>query len=108
MRVRQLGLVTATLLPLAVLVVLVVLVASCSSSSTPRGTFDEPPAPAPTSTGAPATPPLGGTGDHRSVSVTFEGTVLAPNGVLPLSNALVYVTAQKPAAIPEGASFHRD
>ena len=81
----------------------VVLVASCSSSSTPRGTFDEPPAPAPTSAGAPATPPLGGTGDHRSVSVTFEGTVLAPNGVLPLSNALVYVTAQKPAAIPEGA-----
>ena len=100
MRARQLGLVTATLLPLAVLAVLA---ASCSSSSTPRGTFDEPPAPAPASTGAPATPPLGGTGDHRSVSVTFEGTVLAPNGVLPLSNALVYVTAQKPAAIPEGA-----
>ena len=97
MRARQLGLVTATLLPLAVLV------ASCSSSSTPRGTFEEPAAPAPTSTGAPSSPPLGGTGDHRPVSVTFEGTVLAPNGVLPLSNALVYVTAQKPAPIPEGA-----
>jgi hypothetical protein len=79
-----------------------VLLASCSSSSN-RNTYDEQPAPAATSTGAPPSPSLGGTDDHRSVSVTFEGTVLAPNGVLPLSNALVYVSTQAPAAIPEGA-----
>ena len=96
MRAGRFGLVIGTLLPLTVLV------ASCSSAGT-RGTFDDPPAPAPTGTAAPVTPPLGGTGDHRSVSVTFSGTVLAPNGVLPLSNALVYVTAQKPDPIPEGA-----
>jgi hypothetical protein len=96
MRAGQLALVIGTLLPLTVLV------ASCSSAS-PRGTFDDSPAPAPMSTGAPPGPALGGTGDHRSVSVTFSGTVLAPNGVLPLSNALVYVTAQKPGPIPEGA-----
>jgi hypothetical protein len=96
MRAGRLALVIGTLLPLTVLV------ASCSSATT-RGTFDDPSSPAPTSTGAPPAPALGGTGDHRSVSVTISGTVLAPNGVLPLSNALVYVTAQKPDPIPEGA-----
>ena len=98
MRARRLALVTGTLLPLTVLV------ASCSSSNNSRGTFDDAPAaPTPMMTAAPVTPPLGGNGDHRSVSVTFQGTVLAPNGSLPLSNALVYVTQQKPDPIPEGA-----
>ncbi|MDB4936897.1 MAG: Tryptophan synthase alpha chain [Labilithrix sp.] len=93
MRVRRLAF---ALVPVAVLV------ASCSSASE-RGTFDETPAPAQTGTAAPSPPPLGDNTDHRAVPVTFEGTVLAPNGSLPLSNALVYVTQQAPAAIPEGA-----
>lgn len=91
MRVRQLVL---SLAPLALLV------AACSSSSS-RGGFDDAPAPA---AGAEAgTPQLGDNTDHRSVSVSFSGTVLAPNGTLPLSNALVYATQQAPAPIPAGA-----
>ncbi len=85
-----------------VLVPIGVLVASCSSSGGNRGGFEDAPASAPTGA-APSAPQLGDNGDHRAVSVTFEGTVLAPNGSLPLSNALVYVTQQAPAAIPQGA-----
>jgi hypothetical protein len=91
MRVRQLAL---SFVPVALLI------AACSSSSS-RGGFDEvPAAPADVDGG---TPQHGDNTDHRSVSVSFSGTVLAPNGTLPLSNALVYVTQQAPAAIPEGA-----
>ncbi len=92
MRVRQ---VLLSVVPVALLV------AACSSSSG-RGGFDDPPAPG---AGADAGPgnQLGDNTDHRSVSVSFSGTVLAPNGTLPLSNALVYVTQQAPDAIPAGA-----
>ena len=38
-----------------------------------------------------------------TVSVTFSGTIYAPNGTLPMANALFYVTAKEPEAIPEGA-----
>ena len=86
---------------LGALVALTAISSSCSSSNA-RGTFEEAPAPAPTMM-APTAPPLGDNVDHRAVSVTFAGTVLAPNGSLPLSNALVYVTAQAPGAIPGGA-----
>ncbi len=75
--------------------------ASCGSS-TPRETFDDPnKAPAPTGP-APTTPPLTGS-TSPSVDVTFSGTVYSPNGSLPLSNALVYVTSKQPDAIPSGA-----
>ena len=77
------------------------LIAACSSSSS-RGGFDETPAPAGDTDGG-GTPKLGDNTDHRAVSVSFSGTVLAPNGTLPLSNALVYVTQQAPEAIPAGA-----
>ncbi len=97
MRAVHAGLVTVTV----VLTVTVACSLSCSSSNA-RTTFDEPAAPAPTGAGT-TTPPLGGGNDQRSVSVTFDGTVLAPNGVLPLSNALVYVALKKPDAIPQGA-----
>lgn len=33
---------------------------------------------------------------------TVEGKVFAPNGTLPIAGALVYVTAQEPAPIPDG------
>ena len=91
MRVRQLLL---SLVPVALLV------AACSSSSSRDG-FDDP-APA-AGADAGGGPQLGDNTDHRSVSVSFSGTVLAPNGTLPLSNALVYVTQQAPDAIPQGA-----
>jgi hypothetical protein len=91
MRIRQLVL---SAVPVALLV------AACSSSSS-RGGFDE--APVPTTADAGGTPQLGDNADHRSVSVSFSGTVLAPNGSLPLSNALVYVTQQAPDPIPVGA-----
>jgi hypothetical protein len=92
MRARELA---GSFIPVALLV------AACSSSSA-RGGFDEAPAPAAGADGG-ATPQLGDNTDHRTVSVTFAGTVLAPNGTLPLSNALVYVTQQAPDAIPAGA-----
>ena len=91
MRVRKLRL---SFVPAALLV------AACSSSSSHAG-FDNPPPAAGGDAGG--TPQLGDKTDHRSVSVSFAGTVLAPNGTLPLSNALVYVTQQAPDAIPAGA-----
>jgi hypothetical protein len=89
MRVLHLGLTFAVIL------------VACSSSSE-RNTFDEAPPPAPASSADPG-PQLGGNEDLRPVRVTVEGTVHAPNGMLPLSNALVYVTSQAPSPIPEGA-----
>lgn len=35
-------------------------------------------------------------------SVSLAGTVMAPNGSLPMANTLVYVTSTEPAPIPEG------
>lgn len=93
MRVRQLLL---SFVPAALLV------AACSSSSSGSRGFDDP-APAAGGDAGGGGPQLGDNTDHRSVSVSFAGTVLAPNGSLPLSNALVYVTQQAPDAIPAGA-----
>ena len=94
MRARQLVLSVLSVVPVALLI------GACSSSSG-RGGFDDPaPAPAADAGGGPQ---LGDNTDHRTVSVSLSGTVLAPNGSLPLSNALVYVTQQSPAPIPEGA-----
>lgn len=89
MRVRHAGLVVISLVALL----------ACSSR---RDAFVEKDAAPPAATEEPPAPQLGGNDDHRTVSVTFEGTVRAPNGVLPLSNALVYVTPQTPGPIPEG------
>ena len=80
---------------------IVLAVASCSSAQS-RGTFDETPPPSPAAT-APSAPPITGSTAHPSVPITVDGTVLAPNGALPLSNALVYVTSQAPGPIPAGA-----
>jgi hypothetical protein len=75
------------------------LAASCSS--TKRDAFTEPP-PADPAVAPPTAPELGGE-DNRAVAVTLKGTVYAPNGSLPLSNALVYYTSTAPDAIPDGA-----
>ncbi len=93
MRVRQLLL---SFVPVALLV------AACSSSNAGSRGFDDP-APAAGGDAGGSGPQLGDNKDHRSVSVSLSGTVLAPNGTLPLSNALVYVTQQAPDAIPAGA-----
>jgi hypothetical protein len=92
MRVRELVL---SAVPVALLL------AACSSSGS-RGGFADAPAPAADTDGG-GGPQLGDNTDHRSVSVSFAGTVLAPNGTLPLSNALVYATQQAPDPIPAGA-----
>ncbi len=70
-------------------------------SSTTRDGFSEAPPPAPI-VAPEAGPRLGGDAS-TSVDLTLKGTVFAPNGSLPLSNALVYITAQAPAAIPPAA-----
>ena len=44
----------------------------------------------------------GGCGDGPPTNATLSGTVYAPNGEIPISNALVYVTAAPPAGIPQG------
>lgn len=76
-------------------------VVACSSSSDRSG-FGEPPKAE--EEGGTAPPALGGdAGNTLTVSVKLSGTVYAPNGSLPLSNALVYLSADAPAAIPEGA-----
>lgn len=47
---------------------------------------------------------LGGDGGaSATLAVTLKGKVYAPNGTLPMGKALVYVSLEKPAAIPEGA-----
>ena len=77
------------------------LVIACGSSS--RSNFDDPAPAASGAAPAPPPPPLGD-GTHQTlVDVTFAGKVFAPNGTLPISNTLVYWTAQKPDPIPEGA-----
>lgn len=72
---------------------------ACSSS---REGFSELPSGGPDAAVGPLGPGLGGDAS-TSVDVTLTGTVFAPNGSLPLSNALVYITTEAPAAIPEGA-----
>lgn len=72
---------------------------ACSSS---REGFSEIPAAVPDAAPPPLGPVLGGDAS-ASVDITLRGTVFAPNGTLPLSNALVYITAEAPPAIPEGA-----
>ena len=74
-----------------------VALAACSSS-TERSGFE---ADAGSDTG-PATlgPSLGDA--SITVAVSVSSTVFAPNGTLPMANALVYVTGAKPADIPEG------
>jgi hypothetical protein len=76
------------------------LVVACSSSSERSGFAEAtPPPPA----AVPPTPNLGD-GKHTAlVDATIDGKVFAPNGTLPMSGVLVYWSAQKPAAIPEGA-----
>lgn len=44
----------------------------------------------------------GGCGAPPSTNATLTGTVWAPNGEIPISNALVYTTAVEPAGIPQG------
>lgn len=75
-----------------------VLVAACSSSAS-RTTFDE--AQKPTDKPADAPPSLGSGTKAPTNDVTISGTVFAPNGSLPIAGALVYVTKDAPAAIPE-------
>ena len=74
-------------------------VGACSAS---REGFSEIPAADPDAGTGPLGPGLGGDAS-TSVDVSLKGTVFAPNGKLPLSNALVYITTEAPAAIPEGA-----
>jgi hypothetical protein len=74
---------------------------ACGSSSS-RSDFDPTNGNTPQGQLPQAPPPIGGE-DNREVAVTVQGTVYAPNGSLPLSNALVYYTADPPAAIPDGA-----
>lgn len=76
-------------------------VLACSSSGDRTG-FTDPPR---TESDASAPPPALG-GDAAStltVDVKVKGTVFAPNGTLPLSNALVYLASEKPGPIPDGA-----
>ncbi len=87
-------------LPLSVLLA-GVLIAACSSSSN-RQQF-ETPAPEPTDKPGDTPPPLGNGQRAPTNEVTITGTVYAPNGSLPIPNALVYITKEEPAAIPEGA-----
>jgi hypothetical protein len=73
---------------------------ACSSSS--REGYSEVPNDVPDGSTGPIGPGLGGDAS-TSVDITLKGTVFAPNGSLPLSNALVYVTTEAPAPIPGGA-----
>ncbi len=74
---------------------------SCSSSGVREG-FAEPLVPTLPADGGPNLS-LGDASISATVEVTFKGTVYAPNGVLPLSNTLVYITAEAPANIPAGS-----
>lgn len=79
---------------------LVGIAVACSSSE--RSGFGD--APPPVDEGGAPPPTLGGDAANTlTVNVNITGTVYAPNGTLPLSNALVYVTSEPPAAIPDGA-----
>ncbi len=74
---------------------------ACSSSADRNGFTEEPKA-----EGDAAAPPPALGGDAANtlmVDVKLSGAVYAPNGSLPLSNALVYLATEKPAAIPAGA-----
>src|SRR5512134_1498408 len=74
-------------------------VVACSSSD--RSGFGEPPK---VEAEGGATPSLGGDAANTlTVSVNVTGIVYAPNGTLPLSNALVYISSEPPPAIPAGA-----
>jgi len=75
-------------------------VVACGSSASDR-TFGDPDKK--DDKGPPPTPGLGG-GDSSvlMVPVNVTGTVFAPNGTLPLSNALVYLASELPAPIPDG------
>ncbi|MDB4947075.1 MAG: Tryptophan synthase alpha chain [Labilithrix sp.] len=79
---------------------LAALVVACSSSSSREGFPDNPSGAGDAST--PVVPSLGEAG-VPAVDVNVSGTVYAPNGSLPLSNTLVYMTKDEPGAIPEGA-----
>src|SRR5262245_7360111 len=85
---------------LALGVCLVGIVVACSSSD--RSGFGDPPKA--TDEGGAPPPGLGGDAANTlTVQVAVSGVVYAPNGTLPLSNALVYITSEPPAAIPDGA-----
>lgn len=87
-------------LALGLWVSLVGVVVACSSNE--RSGFGDVPTPA-EEAGAPP-PSLGGDAANTlTVPVTISGVVYAPNGTLPLSNALVYISSEPPAAIPGGA-----
>lgn len=77
-------------------------VVACSSAGDRGGFADEPKGDG--SDAAAPPPSLGGDAANTlTVSVKVKGTVYAPNGSLPLSNALVYLATEKPGAIPDGA-----
>jgi hypothetical protein len=81
-------------------VALIGIVVACSSNE--RSGFGDAPKEV-DEAGAPP-PTLGGDAANTlTVDVNISGVVYAPNGTLPLSNALVYVTSEEPAAIPDGA-----
>lgn len=81
-------------------VTLVGVVVACSSSE--RSGFGD--TPQPVDEGGAPPPVLGGDAANTlTVRVTLSGVVYAPNGSLPLSNALVYISSEPPAAIPDGA-----
>lgn len=78
------------------------LVVACSSSSS-RGGFQEG-ASGDDNDGGTSPPALGGdAAANLTVAVKVKGKVYAPNGTLPMSNALVYLASEKPGAIPDGA-----
>ncbi|HVJ92682.1 MAG TPA: hypothetical protein VM580_22935 [Labilithrix sp.] len=88
--------------------VVVATLLACGSSSSRTGFNSDPKESADptegTDAGAGTTPPGSfGEADPAPVAVTLRGTVYTPNGELPLSNALVYVTRDQPAEIPKGA-----
>jgi hypothetical protein len=75
-------------------------IVACGSSSS-RATFENA-NDTPDAAAAPPAPQLGDGTRAQLNDVEFTGTVYAPNGSLPISNALVYITPDEPAAIPEG------
>lgn len=80
---------------------LAAVVVACGSSSS-RTTFETPAENPDDKAGDPG-PVLGdGTKTAQLNEVDLSGTVYAPNGSLPISNALVYITPDEPAPIPEG------
>jgi hypothetical protein len=75
--------------------------AACSSSSR-SGFVPDPPATVDAGASEASAPTFSGQ-DTSLVAVTMRGTVYAPNGSLPLSNALVYFTSKEPDPIPQQA-----